>query len=88
MYDIYLTKKADQDYEIVKKSVYKDNVEELLTILKNNPFQSQPPYKKLGGDCQDSYSRKINKQHRLVYQVDKENKRVKVLRMWSHYGDN
>lgn len=58
---------------------------ELLEILKVNPFQNPPPYEKLVGDLAGTYSRRINIQHRLVYQVIDLDKVVKVLRMWTHY---
>jgi toxin YoeB len=60
-------------------------VDKLLTILEINPFQNPPPYEKLGGDLKGSYSRRINKQHRLVYEVEKRRKAVFVTRMWTHY---
>ena len=60
-------------------------VSHLLTILERNPFQNPPPYEKLGGDLKGSYSRRINKQHRLLYDIDKKHKIVFVTRMWSHY---
>jgi Txe/YoeB family toxin of toxin-antitoxin system len=58
----------------------------LLAILAENPFQTPPAYEKLIGDLAGAYSRRINIQHRLVYQVLEEQRAVKVLRMWSHYG--
>ena len=60
-------------------------VSDLLDILERNPFQNPPPYEKLGGDLKGSYSRRINKQHRLLYDVDKKAKIVFITRMWSHY---
>jgi toxin YoeB len=60
-------------------------VEVLLVILEGDPFQSPPPFEKLVGDLAGAYSRRINIQHRLVYQVVKGDRVVKVLRMWSHY---
>jgi Txe/YoeB family toxin of toxin-antitoxin system len=59
--------------------------EELLTILSENPFQTPPPFEKLVGDLAGAYSRRINIQHRLVYQVYEAERTVKVLRMWTHY---
>jgi len=58
---------------------------QLLDILKNDPFQNPPPYEKLVGDLASAYSRRINIQHRLIYQVLSGEKQVKVLRLWSHY---
>jgi len=63
----------------------KGKAQDLLAIIKENPFQNPPPYEKLVGDLSGSYSRRINIQHRLVYEVIQEQKIVKVLRMWSHY---
>jgi Txe/YoeB family toxin of toxin-antitoxin system len=63
----------------------KGKAQELLAIIKENPFQNPPPYEKLVGDLSGAYSRRINIQHRLVYEVLQEQKIVKVLRMWSHY---
>ena len=63
----------------------KKNALRLLEILEQNPFQSPPRYEKLLGDLSGAYSRRINIQHRLVYQVLEEDKVVKVLRMWTHY---
>ena len=58
---------------------------ELLDVLRNDPFQNPPPYEKLLGDLSGKYSRRINIQHRLVYEVFEEQKIVRVLRMWTHY---
>ena len=65
--------------------IWKSKVQELLAIIKSNPFQNPPPYEKLVGDLSGAYSRRINIQHRLVYEVDKEGKTALVLRMWTHY---
>jgi len=79
------TQQAQKDAKKLAASGLKNNAEELLDILKENPFQNPPPYEKLVGDLKGAYSRRINIQHRLVYQViDKENV-VKVLRLWTHY---
>ena len=63
----------------------KAKIEGLLNIIANNPFQNPPPYEKLVGDLTGAYSRRINEKHRLVYQIYKERKEVKIIRMWSHY---
>ena len=63
----------------------RSKAEILLTILENNPFQNPPPYKKLLGDLKGAYSRRVNIQHRLVYQILKEDRTVKIIRMWTHY---
>lgn len=63
----------------------KDKALSLLSVLKENPYQTPPPYEKLIGDLHGYYSRRINIQHRLVYQVLEEERTVKVIRMWTHY---
>jgi len=63
----------------------KDKAQELLAVLEQDPFQTPPPYEKLLGDLNGAYSRRISIQHRLVYQVLKNERVVKVLRMWTHY---
>ncbi|MEY4463702.1 MAG: hypothetical protein RLZZ81_673 [Pseudomonadota bacterium] len=88
MYTLYLTEAARKDYKLVSKSIYNDKIQNLLHIIQNNPFQNPPPYKKLVGAYNGAYSRRINLQHRLFYQVYEETKEIKILRMWSHYGDN
>lgn len=88
MYTLYFTNDARKDYKTINKSAHKTKIHELLEIITNNPFQNPPPYKKLTGSYSGAYSRRINLQHRLFYQIDEINKRIKILRMWSHYGDN
>ncbi len=85
MWSIALTKRALKDAKKINRSGLKSKVEKLIEILKTNPYQNPPPYEKLTGDLAGMYSRRINIQHRLVYEVDDENKRVKILMMWSHY---
>ena len=82
---IVFTKHAQKDAPKLSAIGLKDKAEALLEILKVNPFQNPPPYEKLVGDLSGAYSRRINIQHRLVYEVVQEQKIVKVLRMWSHY---
>ncbi|NSW89340.1 MAG: Txe/YoeB family addiction module toxin [Firmicutes bacterium] len=84
-FKLVYTKKAQDDALKLKNVGLKDNVEKLLNILKVNPFQNLPHYEKLVGDLAGVYSRRINLKHRLVYQVFKDEKIVKVIRMWSHY---
>jgi len=79
------SKRAQKDAAKVKKSNYSKNVSELLNILEKNPFQIPPIYEKLEPPTDNSYSRKINGQHRLTYRVFKEEKTVKILSMWTHY---
>lgn len=79
------TKQAQKDAKKLKHSGLKPNAEKLLAILKKDPFQIPPRYEALIGDLKGAYSRRINIQHRLVYQVYETEKVVKVIRLWSHY---
>ncbi len=76
-------KHAQKDAQ--KLAALKAKAQELLAVIKDNPFQNPLPYEKLVGDLSGAYSRRINIQHRLVYEVLPEQQVVKVLRMWSHY---
>ncbi len=82
---VVFTKQAQKDAKKLSAAGLKPKAEELLAILRQNPYQNPPPYEKLVGDLAGAYSRRINIQHRLVYQVLEEEQTVKVLRMWSHY---
>ena len=82
---IVFTKMAQKDAKKIKRAGLKSRVENLLSIIKDNPFQNPPSYEKLIGDLNGAYSRRINIQHRLVYQVLTKEKVVKVIRMWTHY---
>jgi toxin YoeB len=84
-WEIVFSKHAQKDAQKLAAADLKDKAIALLEILKSNPFQNPPPYEKLIGDLSGAYSRRINIQHRLVYQVIDEVKTVKVLRMWTHY---
>ena len=84
-YKILFTKQAVKDLEKIKKSNLNGKVLKLLEILSENPMQ--PPWEKLI-DKENTYSRRINIQHRLVYVIDEENKEIHVIRAWTHYGDN
>ena len=84
-YQLYFTKRAPKDARKIKQSGLQPKVEKLLDVLRDNPFQVPPPYEKLVGDLAGAYSRRINIQHRLVYQVLEKQKAVKVLAMWTHY---
>lgn len=84
-YKVVYTKQAQKDAKKIASSGLKEKTQQLLQILSKNPFEKYPPYEKLVGDLTGAYSRRINMQHRLVYQVLEEVKVVKVLRMWSHY---
>ncbi len=85
IYRLVYTKQAQRDAKKISRVGLKKNVLRLLEILGQNPFQSPPRYEKLLGDLSGAYSRRINIQHRLVYQVLEKEKIVKVLRMWTHY---
>ncbi|MCI0455208.1 MAG: Txe/YoeB family addiction module toxin [Candidatus Dadabacteria bacterium] len=82
---LLFTKQAQKDAKKLSATGLKPKSEKLLKILGDNPFQTPPPYEKLVGDLTGAYSRRINEQHRLVYQVFKDEKVVKVIRMWTHY---
>lgn len=82
---IVFTKMAQKDAKKIKRAGLKPKVEDLLTVIKENPFQNPPSYEKLIGDLSGAYSRRINIQHRLVYQVLADDKIVKIIRMWTHY---
>lgn len=79
------TKHAQKDAKKLASSGLKEKAKELLQVIELNPYQNPPPYEKLVGDLSGAYSRRINIQHRLVYQVIEEEKIIKVLRMWTHY---
>lgn len=79
------TKDAQKDAKKLALSGLRKKAEILLETLKHDPFQNPPPYEKLVGDLLGAYSRRINVQHRLVYQVLKTKRIIKVIRMWSHY---
>ena len=82
---IYYTKQAQKDARKLASSGLKNKAQELLQIIEKNPHQNPPPYERLVGDLAGAYSRRINIQHRLVYQVLEEEKAIKVLRLWTHY---
>jgi len=79
------TKQAQKDAKKLKKAGLKPQTIQLLEILKQNSFQSPPPFEKLVGDLSGAYSRRINIKHRLVYQVLEDKNIVKIIRMWTHY---
>ncbi|MBU1194565.1 MAG: Txe/YoeB family addiction module toxin [Proteobacteria bacterium] len=82
---VVFTNQAQKDAKKIASSDLKKKAITLIEVLKENPFQIPPPYEKLIGDLSGAYSRRINIQHRLVYQVLNEEHTVKVLRMWTHY---
>ena len=85
MYKIYYSKTAVKQIPLLKAAHLKDKALKLIDLVANNPFQNPPPYEKLIGDMNGLYSRRLNVQHRLVYQVYEEEKAVKIVSMWSHY---
>jgi len=84
-WQLLYTKQAQKDARKLASSGLKDKAKKLLQVIESNPYQNPPPYEKLVGDLSGAYSRRINIQHRLVYEVLEEQKIVKVLRMWTHY---
>ena len=85
MWTVVYSKQAVKDSKKIEQSNLKDTVKGLIEILKNDPFRNPPPYEKLIGDLTGKYSRRINIQHRLVYEVFEKEMTVRVLRMWTHY---
>jgi len=79
------TKQAQKDAKLLAQSNLRKKAEKLLTIIEHDPYQSPPAYEKLIGDLAGAYSRRINIQHRLIYQVYEQEKIIKVIRMWTHY---
>ena len=84
-WQVVYTRQAQKDARKLASSGLKPQAERLLAILADNPFQTPPFFEKLVGDLAGAYSRRINIQHRLVYEVLDSTKTVKVLRMWTHY---
>jgi toxin YoeB len=84
-WQLVYTKQAQKDARKISQSGLKDKTLELLDILEKDPFTNPPPYEKLVGDLAGAYSRRISIQHRLIYQVLKDIRTVKILRMWTHY---
>ncbi len=82
---LVFTKDAQKDARKIAQAGLKNQANHLLNVLRENPFQNPPPFKKLMGDLSGAYSRRINIQHRLVYQVLSEIQTVKIIRMWTHY---
>ncbi len=82
---VVFTREAQRDAKKIATSGLRPKVEKLLNLLSQDPFQSPPPHEKLIGDLSGAYSRRINIQHRLVYQVLDDIRTVKVIRMWTHY---
>ena len=85
MYRIIYSSQAQKDAKKAGKSGLKNNIEKIIDIIRNNPYKNPPPFEKLLGDLTGTYSRRINLQHRLVYQVYEKEKVIKIIRMWTHY---
>lgn len=85
MYQIKYTRQAVKDVEYIKRAGLSEKVQKLISVVKVNPFQNPPPYEKLTGDLKDLYSRRINIQYRLVYEVLEQEHTIKIIRMWKHY---
>ena len=79
------TKQAQKDGKKLASSQLKNKAQSILDILAQNPFQNPPPYEKLVGDLAGAYSRRINIQHRIVYEIIEIEHTVKIIRMWTHY---
>ena len=87
-YSIVILRSAQKDKEKIKSiPALKKTVDKLLEVISENPYQNPPPYEKLKGPLSNFYSRRINIQHRLVYDVDEEKKLLRIVAMWSHYDN-
>ncbi len=85
IWKVVYTKQTQKDAKKLSRSGLKSKAEEIINILKTNPYQSPPSYEKLVGDLSGAYSRRLNIQHRIVYQIINADQVVKVFRMWTHY---
>lgn len=85
MHKIVYRRQAVKDIPKIKAIGLSEKVQRLIEVIKQNPYQNPPPYEKLVGDLQGAYSRRINVQHRLVYQIFDKEKVVKIISIWSHY---
>jgi Txe/YoeB family toxin of toxin-antitoxin system len=85
MYRIYYTKKAVSDIPRLKRAKLDKKARALIAVIEENPYANPPTYEKLKGELDGLYSRRINIQHRLVYEVDERRTEIKILSMWSHY---
>jgi len=86
-YKILYSKLTLKDAKKLSSANLNSKAKELIEIIRKDPFQNPPPYEKLVGNLSGSYSRRINIQHRLVYEVRESDKTVRISRMWSHYGE-
>lgn len=85
VYKIVYTKRAVNDIKNLKSAKLDKKAKALIELVRENPFQTPPPYEKLLGDLKGAYSRRINIKHRFVYEVIENEKTIKILSMWSHY---
>jgi toxin YoeB len=85
MWRVVFTRQAQKDAKKLSAAGLRPKAEELIEILRDNPYMTPPPFEKLLGDLSGAFSRRINFQHRLVYQILDDEKVVKVIRMWTHY---
>ena len=85
MWKVVFTRQAQKDAKKLSAAGLRPKAEKLIEILRNNPYQTPPPFEKLLGDLSGAFSRRINIQHRIIYQILDEIKTVKVIRMWTHY---
>ena len=86
-YKILYSKQALKDAKNLSAAKLDKRAKELITVIKKDPFQNPPPYEKLVGNLSGTYSRRINIKHRMVYEVRESDKVIRILRMWSHYGE-
>ena len=85
MWQVVFTKQAQKDAKKMSAAGLRPKAEQLIEILRENPYQTPPPFEKLLGDLSGAFSRRINIKHRMVYQVLDDEQIVKVIRMWTHY---
>ena len=85
MYKLYFTNRAKKDAQLIKASNLKSKAEELLSLIAQDPYAYPPEFEFLKGDLKGAISRRINKQHRLVYEVFEKEQAIKIIMMWSHY---
>ena len=85
MWQVVFTKQAQKDARKISAAGLRSKAERIIEILRKNPYQTPPPFEKLSGDLAGAFSRRINIQHRMVYQILDDEKMVKVIRMWTHY---
>ena len=85
MYKIEYHKKAVKEISKLKENKLVEKAKKLIDLIKENPYQTPPPYEKLTGDLKIFYSHRINIQHRLIYQIYEKEKIIKIISLWSHY---